>query len=113
MRTSTVAQKELIHLIKVRGLISEYGIIMPKGAAAFRRPYPKYRERWKPAVLYIKKAYPHTQYERYLYIGEQVKWFDDKLNQTIKQFENAGDSCLFQALGLTSQAVCGIEAAPD
>lgn len=46
------------------------------------------------------------QYERYLYIDEQISWFEDKLNQTVKQFDNAKRLMSIPGFWpLTSQAV--------
>ncbi|WP_240697802.1 IS110 family transposase [Vibrio kanaloae] len=105
MRRLLVTERTRI-VNQVRGLISEYGIIMPKGAAAFRKAIPEILENDENKLSCIlRELLPH-QYERYLYIDEQVKWFDDKLNQTIKQFENAKRLMSIPGFGpLTSQAV--------
>lgn len=46
------------------------------------------------------------QYEHYLDIDEQISWFEDKLNQTVKQFDNAKRLMSIPGFGpLTSPAV--------
>ena len=105
MRRLLVTERTRI-VNQVRGLISEYGIIMPKGAAAFRKAIPEILENDENQLSCILRELISHQYERYLYIDEQVKWFDDKLNQTIKQFENAKRLMSIPGFGpLTSQAV--------
>ncbi|MGR5354102.1 IS110 family transposase [Vibrio alfacsensis] len=91
---------------QVRGLISEYGIIMPKGTTAFRKAIPEILESDENQLSCILRELLSRQYQRYLYIDEQIKWFDDKLNQTAKQFENAKRLMSIPGFGpLTSQAV--------
>ncbi|MCG9633669.1 IS110 family transposase [Vibrio sp. Isolate30] len=91
---------------QIRGLISEYGVIMPKGKAAFTKAIPEILEDSDNQLSPILRELLANQYERYLYIDEQIKWFDDKLNHTIKQFENAKRLMSIPGFGpLTSQAV--------
>ena len=91
---------------QIRGLISEYGIIMPKGKASFTKTIPEILEDSDNQLSPILRELLANQYERYLYIDEQIKWFDDKLNHTIKQFDNAKRLMSIPGFGtLTSQAV--------
>lgn len=91
---------------QIRGLISEYGIIMPKGKASFTKAIPEILEDNDNQLSPILRELLANQYERYLYIDEQIKWFDDKLNHTIKQFDNAKRLMSIPGFGtLTSQAV--------
>ncbi|CAM2845955.1 IS110 family transposase [Vibrio mytili] len=91
---------------QVRGLIAEYGIILPKGKASFRQAIPETLEDANNQLSPILRELVSRQYERYLYIDEQIKWFEDKLNQTIKQFDNAKRLMSIPGFGpLTSQAV--------
>jgi transposase len=91
---------------QIRGLISEYGIIMPKGKASFTKTIPEILEDSDNQLSPILRELLANQYQRYLYIDEQIKWFDDKLNHTIKQFDNAKRLMSIPGFGtLTSQAV--------
>ena len=91
---------------QVRGLIAEYGITITKGKAAFRRAIPEILEDTDNQLSSILRELLAHQYERYLYISEQVMWFENKLNQTIKQFDNAKRLMSIPGFGpLTSQAV--------
>ncbi len=91
---------------QIRGLFSEYGIIMPKGKAYFTKAIPEILEDNDNQLSPILRELLANQYERYLYIDEQIKWFDDKLNHTIKQFDNAKRLMSIPGFGtLTSQAV--------
>ncbi|MEI8673252.1 IS110 family transposase [Vibrio sp. SA48] len=74
---------------QVRGLIAEYGIVLSKGKASLRQAIPKVLEDAENQLSPILRELLSRQYERYLYIDEQIRWFDDKLNQTVKQFDNA------------------------
>ncbi|MEI8673150.1 IS110 family transposase [Vibrio sp. SA48] len=91
---------------QVRGLIAEYGIVLSKGKASFRQAIPKVLEDAENQLSPILRELLSRQYERYLYIDEQIRWFDDKLNQTVKQFDNAKRLMSIPGFGpLTSQAV--------
>ncbi|OLQ89732.1 IS110 family transposase [Vibrio ponticus] len=91
---------------QVRGLISEYGIIIPQGKVAFRKSIPEILESNENQLSPILRELVSHQYERYLYIDEHIQWFDDKLNQTVKQFDNAKRLMSIPGFGpLTSQAV--------
>lgn len=91
---------------QVRGLIAEYGIVLPKGKASFRKAIPEVLEDAENQLSPILRALLSRQYERYLYIDEQISWFEDKLNQTVKQFDNAKRLMSIPGFGpLTSQAV--------
>ncbi|CAH0525757.1 IS110 family transposase ISSde4 [Vibrio hippocampi] len=91
---------------QVRGLIAEYGIVIPKGKASFRQAIPEILEDAENQISPILRELLSRQYERYLYIDEQIKWFEDKLNQTVKRFDNAKRLMSIPGFGsLTSQAV--------
>lgn len=91
---------------QVRGLIAEYGIVLPKGKASFRQAIPKVLEDAENQLSPILRELQSRQYERYLCIDEQISWFEDKLNQTVKQFHNAKRLMSIPGFGpLTSQAV--------
>lgn len=89
---------------QVRGLIAEYGIIIPKGKTSFRQAIPEVLEDAENQLSPILRELLSRQYERYLYIDEQISWFEDKLNQTVKQFDNAKRLMSIPGFGpLTSQ----------
>ena len=91
---------------QVRGLIAEYGIVLPKGKASFRKAIPEVLEDAENQLSPILRELLSRQYERYLYIDEQISWFEDKLYQTVKQFDNAKRLMSIPGFGpLTSQAV--------
>ncbi|ROV58336.1 IS110 family transposase [Vibrio ponticus] len=91
---------------QIRGLISEYGIIIPQGKVAFRKSIPEILESNENQLSPVLRELVSHQYERYLYIDEHIQWFDDKLNQTVKQFDNAKRLMSIPGFGpLTSQAV--------
>lgn len=91
---------------QVRGLIAEYGIVMSQGKATFRKTIPEILEDPENQLSPILRELLSHQYERYLYIDEQIQWFDSKLNQTVKQFDNAKRLMSIPGFGpLTSQAV--------
>ncbi|WP_104399081.1 IS110 family transposase [Vibrio penaeicida] len=91
---------------QVRGLVAEYGIIMSKGKAAFRKAIPEILEDGENQLSPILRELLSRQYERYLYVDEQIKWFDERLNQTAHQFDNAKRLMSIPGFGpLTSQAV--------
>lgn len=91
---------------QVRGLTAEYGIVIPKGKTAFRQAIPEVLEDTENQLSPILRELLSRQYERYLYIDEQISWFEDKLKQTVKQFDNAKRLMSISGFGpLTSQAV--------
>ena len=91
---------------QVRGLMAEYGIIIPKGKASFWQATPEIVEEMENPLSPILRELLSCQYERYLYIDEQSQWFEEKLNQTVKQFDNAKRLMSIPGFGpLTSQAV--------
>ncbi|EOD5329592.1 IS110 family transposase [Vibrio parahaemolyticus] len=91
---------------QVRGFIAEYGIVLPKGKTSFRKAIPEVLEDAENQLSPILRELLSRQYERYLYIDEQISWFEDKLNQTVKQFDNAKRLMSIPGFGpLTSQAV--------
>ncbi|HDY8044395.1 TPA: IS110 family transposase, partial [Vibrio vulnificus] len=90
---------------QVRGFIAEYGIVLPKGKTSFRKAIPEVLEDVENQLSPILRELLSRQYERYLYIDEQISWFEDKLNQTVKQFDNAKRLMSIPGFGpLTSQA---------
>ncbi|CAE6954172.1 COG3547 Transposase and inactivated derivatives [Vibrio sp. B1FLJ16] len=91
---------------QVRGLLAEYGIVISKGKASFRQTIPEIMENSENLLSPTLRELLAHQYERYLYIDEQIQWFDEKLNQTVKQFDNAKRLMSIPGFGpLTSQAV--------
>ena len=91
---------------QVRGLIAEYGVTIAKGKASFRKRLPEILEDADNQLSSILRELVSRQYERYLYIDEQIHWFDEKLNQTVKHFANAKRLMAIPGYGpLTSQAV--------
>ncbi|CAE6949932.1 IS110 family transposase [Vibrio sp. B1FLJ16] len=91
---------------QVRGLLAEYGIVISKGKASFRQTIPEIMENSENLLSPTLRELLAHQYERYLYIDEPIQWFDEKLNQTVKQFDNAKRLMSIPGFGpLTSQAV--------
>ncbi|WP_318455572.1 IS110 family RNA-guided transposase [Photobacterium leiognathi] len=91
---------------QVRGLLSEYGIIIPKGKTAFGKAIPSILEDAENQLSSMLRELVYHQHERYNYINEQVSWFDNKLNHTIQHFNNAKLLTSIPGFGpLTSQAV--------
>lgn len=87
---------------QVRGLVAEYGIIIPKGKASFRQAILEILEEVENQLSPILRELLSRQYERYLYIDEQIQWFEEKLNQTVKQFDNAKRLALDHSLAKLS-----------
>ncbi|UAB73742.1 IS110 family transposase [Vibrio sp. SCSIO 43132] len=91
---------------QVRGLLAEYGVIIARGKASFRRAIPEVLENPDNQLSPILRELIQQQYERYLSIERQVDWFENKLAQTLKQFDNAKRLTSIPGFGpLTSQAV--------
>ncbi|MEF1291589.1 hypothetical protein QTO00_17455, partial [Vibrio sp. M260118] len=64
------------------GLIAEYGIVLPKGKASFRKAIPEVLEDAENQLSPILRELLSRQYERYLYIDEQISWFENKGNES-------------------------------
>ncbi len=91
---------------QVRGLLAEYGIVIARGKSAFRTAIPEILEDSQYLLSTMLRDLISHQHERYLYIDEQIQWFDEKLNQTVKLFDDAKRLMTIPGFGpLTSQAV--------
>ncbi|MDF2186051.1 IS110 family RNA-guided transposase [Grimontia hollisae] len=91
---------------QIRGLIAEYGIVIPVGKSAFCKAIPHILEDADNQLSSIMRELIHCQFERYHELNEQIDWFDRKLEQTAKSFDNAQRLMTIPGYGtITSQAV--------
>lgn len=64
---------------QIRGLLAEYGLVIPKGVAAFRRTVPHVLEEGENGLTPTLRQLLHRQYLRYLALSEELAWYDQQL----------------------------------
>ena len=69
----------------IRGLLSEYGLIIPRGTAALRRQLPCLLEEANNGLSDPMRALLHRQYGRLLALEEELAWHDQQLKEAVKQ----------------------------
>lgn len=79
---------ELTGLInQMRGLLSEYGIVIPKGVAQARKAIPQILEDAENGLSIRFRELLHRQYRHYRHVSDEVAWYDQKLQQYAKEDE--------------------------
>lgn len=74
---------------QLRGLLSEYGIIIPQGIAAFRRQIPEILEEAENELSPWMRELIERQYQRFLALTDELSWYQDQLEAQAK----ADDTC--------------------
>lgn len=66
---------------QLRGLLNEYGIVIPKGIAQAQRAIPEILEDAENGLTTCFRELLHRQYRRYQFLREEVEWYDQRLQQ--------------------------------
>lgn len=82
-----VVQERTTLCNQLRGLLSEYGVVIPRGIASVRRHMVGILE--SAALTPLLKTVLHRQYQRLLALDGEVAWYD----QLLKQQVNADPVC--------------------
>ena len=70
---------------QARGLLAEYGVILPRSGAAFRRRVPEILEDGDNGLTPVSRATIHALYQEYLQCLERVAEQDKALKQIIRE----------------------------
>jgi transposase len=68
---------------QLRGLVGEYGIVIPRGVASVRRRFVAILE--SEALTPRLKTVLQRQYQRLLALDEELAWYDQRLEQLAKE----------------------------
>jgi transposase len=72
---------------QLRGLLGEYGLVIPRGDAALRKALPGYLSEADNGLTDRVRCYLARQYDRFLAIVEELAWYDRELREHVKQDE--------------------------
>lgn len=72
---------------QLRGLLSENGIVIPKGIAQAQRAIPEILEDAENGLTTCFRELLHRQYRRYQFLREEVDWYDQRLQQRAREDE--------------------------
>jgi transposase len=90
---------------QIRGLLSEYGIIIPQGAHRFRQVLADIYDRHTPNALSLPmKALLETQYKMIESIDENIDSCENTLKSLIKKDERCQRLMAIEGIGLISAA---------
>lgn len=64
---------------QIRGLLGEYGVVIPQGVAAVRRSLPLILEDAENGLTPYFRALLNRQYQRIVALDEELAWFDAQL----------------------------------
>lgn len=80
--------KERTRLVnQLRGLLAEYGVVIPKGVASVRGQLPELLEDAENRLSQRIRQLLGRQYERLLQIEEEMAWYDGELARQAKEDE--------------------------
>jgi len=72
---------------QLRGLLNEYGIVIPKGIAKAQQAIPEILEDADNGLTTSLRELLHRQYRRYQSLREEVDWYDRQLQQRAREDE--------------------------
>lgn len=70
---------------QMRGLLSEYGLVIAQGVASFRKEIPWVLEDAENGLSPRFRELLHRRYQHWLALQEELDWFDQCLNEQVKQ----------------------------
>lgn len=70
---------------QLRGLLSEYGLIMPQGASHIRKNIPLILADAENGLTVMFRELLHREYQRFVYLDDEIDWFNQQL---LKQSKN-------------------------
>lgn len=82
-----VSQERKALANRLRGLLAEYGLVMPKGLASLRRQLPELLEDGENGLSGECRELLHQGEQHLRYLDEQFLWYDRRLNQQVKASE--------------------------
>src|SRR5690606_15400293 len=72
---------------QTRGLLAEYGVVIPQGKAAFAKALPRILGEIDDELTPRMRELLHRQWARFLALRDELRWFDQQLAQQVKADE--------------------------
>lgn len=82
-----ISQDGTVLLLQLRGLLSEFGVIIAQGALKVRSSLPRILDDAENHLPDDFRVLLARQYQRLVQLDEELKWCDDQLKQEMKQDE--------------------------
>ena len=82
---------------QLRGLLGEYGVVMARGTASVRQDLPDILEH--PRLTPSLKRLLQRQYQRLLALDEEIAWYDQQLQQQVREDEVCQRLCVLPGFG--------------
>lgn len=86
MRRQMVAEQTRV-INQVRGLLAEYGVVIPQGKAAFAKALPRILGETNPELTPRMRELLHRQWEHFVALRDEVDWFNRQLTAQVKADE--------------------------
>ena len=91
---------------QLRGLLHEYGIVIPKGFAALKRALPKLLESDDERLTVVLKSVVAEVFERFKYLEQRSHSYDRQINELCKQDQRCWRLLKVEGIGpLTATAL--------
>lgn len=94
MRALVVSEQTRL-CAQIRSLLSEYGIVIPQGKASVKSRLPEILDGTAHQLTPLMRELLHRQYQRLLFILDELKWYDQQITEQAKQDD---DCCRLQGL---------------
>lgn len=92
--------RERVRLVnQIRGLLTEYGLVVPKGVASLRKAIPGVLEDGENELSPRFRELLHRQYQRLLALDEELAWYDRRLKQSVQEDETCARLIEIPAFG--------------
>lgn len=82
-----IVQQRTALVNQIRGLLTEYGIIIPQGIGHIRKTFPQILENQEDDLTSLALAVFHDLHQELLSIDTKVKSLDKRLNQLCQKIE--------------------------
>ena len=86
IRSQSIKQRTAL-VNQIRGLLGEYGLVIPQGIASVRRQLPLYLEDAENTLSTLGREFFSDLYEQLLALDKRVKQYDEKLKTVMKHSE--------------------------
>jgi transposase len=86
MRSQCVSGRTRI-VNQIRGLLAEYGLVIPQGVTSVRKALPEMLADAENGLTMRFRVLLDRQYHRLLALDEELNWFEEQLRQQSKQDE--------------------------
>lgn len=71
----------------IRGLLMEFGVVIPRGWAALHQHIPRVLEDAENGIPHMFRPTLHRMYQRYLQLKEDIDFLNEQIKQLVKQNE--------------------------